>query len=259
MQNLLGRYGIYFKDSVSNQNVVFSGNRIQFADLETRTVFGAGELSSLVFRDSTYYTDRDADDWFSLNGVGMDFTSWQSQADEPSAIAHKLVFPDATRTLQTYMAAIGETGTYEAFIAAVRSRSKMNWRPELTAHAINEYFRDGFATLDVVTTGLPPAVVGQPYNAALHSVKASGSVFWTLYFGDLPSGLALSSNGVISGTPQAVLLADSMTNSFTVLAHDDVNIDPRTFSIMVVPEPLAAAPMAVFALLVAARRTKLGS
>jgi len=56
-----------------------------------------------------------------------------------------------------------------------------------------------------------------------------------MHAGALPGGLSLGSNGVISGTAHAVAVVT--TSSFAVLAHDAVNVDPKTLSIVVIPEP----------------------
>lgn len=57
------------------------------------------------------------------------------------------------------------------------------------------------SALAITTTSLPPAENGQPYSATLQVAGASGGVSWSLPTGGLPSGLALSASGVISGTP----------------------------------------------------------
>ena len=244
IHNLLGREGIIATDSITNQNVVFSGNKVQFPGLTTSTVVTEPAPLAISFRDSTYYTDRATGTWFTVAGADVGFASWQA-AQEQSAVAHKVVFRDAARTLQSYMASLGGTGTYEAFIAAMRAQSKMNWRPELTAHAVNEYFRAGFASLDVTTEELPPAVLGQPYNAVLAAANASGVVQWSVLAGNAPSGLTLNAGGEISGRAQ-VLSPGGVTSTFTVLAQDAVNATPKTLAILIVPEPGVLALGAVF-------------
>ena len=68
----------------------------------------------------------------------------------------------------------------------------------------------------ISTTALPPAVVGTPYTRALTSLGGDGTLVWSLDSGALPPGFTLSSDGVITGTPDAagaysftVRLADS--------------------------------------------------
>ena len=56
-----------------------------------------------------------------------------------------------------------------------------------------------------VTSGpaLPNGTVGTPYSQTLTSSGISGTVTWSVSSGSLPTGLSLSSGGVISGTPAA--------------------------------------------------------
>ncbi|NLF38031.1 hypothetical protein GX586_01210 [bacterium] len=251
IHNLLGRYGVTLTDSAGNENIVFSGNKVQFPGLDTRLVVSEEPLPVMTFRDSTYYSDCGAGTWFLYDDGDMGFASWQTAAREQSAVAHKLVFPDPARTVQTYMTSIGGAGTYAAFIAAVRGQSKTNWRPELTAHAMNEYFRAGFASLDVATETLPQAVLGQAYTAALTAANATGAVSWSVLAGSMPSGLVLNADGVISGTPQVLDVAGS--HAFTVLARDAINANPKTLVILVVPEPCELALCAAVLLMVRRR------
>jgi hypothetical protein len=57
--------------------------------------------------------------------------------------------------------------------------------------------------LSFMTLDLPPAVLGAPYQAALAVESATHPpLVWSLAFGAAPPGLSLSSDGVLSGTPQ---------------------------------------------------------
>jgi hypothetical protein len=55
----------------------------------------------------------------------------------------------------------------------------------------------------VITTAstLPPGWVGQPYSQALTASGGAAPYSWSITSGSLPAGLALGSNGLISGTP----------------------------------------------------------
>ena len=57
--------------------------------------------------------------------------------------------------------------------------------------------------LSVTTTSLPAAVEGIAYRESVTAVGGSGGHSWSLGGGSLPAGLALSSDGVISGVPTA--------------------------------------------------------
>jgi len=58
-------------------------------------------------------------------------------------------------------------------------------------------------TFAVGTATLKPAVAGSPYSAKLETSGRPSTTTWTLTSGSLPAGLALSRDGVISGTPSA--------------------------------------------------------
>jgi hypothetical protein len=55
--------------------------------------------------------------------------------------------------------------------------------------------------VSVQTTSLAGAIEGQAYSQQLAAVGGSGGYSWVLAAGSLPSGLALSATGTISGTP----------------------------------------------------------
>ena len=72
------------------------------------------------------------------------------------------------------------------------------------------------ASLAIATTKLPPAAPGKPYNQTISTTGGSpGDVAFAIVNGELPSGLALSEDGKINGTP-----SDGGVAAFTVRARD---------------------------------------
>ncbi|MFN7613984.1 MAG: hypothetical protein ACK5P8_02190, partial [Phycisphaerae bacterium] len=71
-------------------------------------------------------------------------------------------FPDPSRTMASYAASIGLEPSLEAFLAEARKQSRNNWRPELTAAAVNRYIREGFG-LPEPDAGSQPEVPGAGY------------------------------------------------------------------------------------------------
>ncbi|MCB9651792.1 MAG: hypothetical protein H6730_35120 [Deltaproteobacteria bacterium] len=69
---------------------------------------------------------------------------WQAATGETGMQEGRVTYVDPDRTIETYMASIGETPTYEAYIDLALKQSKHAWRPELTAPVINDYIRAGF-------------------------------------------------------------------------------------------------------------------
>jgi hypothetical protein len=58
--------------------------------------------------------------------------------------SENLSFVEPDRSVANYNATMGGDGSFEAFIGEVRRQSKDNWRTEYSAHAINDYIRQGF-------------------------------------------------------------------------------------------------------------------
>lgn len=84
--------------------------------------------------------------------------------------------------------------------------------PEPTAQAIRQTAWDILLTyppagmarsLVIADRYLPPAIVGQPYKVQLKALNAEGGAAWSVAKGQLPGGLALSADGVISGQAAA--------------------------------------------------------
>ena len=79
------------------------------------------------------------------------------------------------------------------------------------------------------TNSLPPASPGQPYAPVALAVTGSqGGATWSISSGTLPSGMALTTAGVLSGTP-----AIEGFFAFTVRASDAVSADTQTLGLSV--------------------------
>jgi Ca2+-binding RTX toxin-like protein len=60
---------------------------------------------------------------------------------------------DPNRSVETYMASLGESATLDAFLAAAEGQSRSGWNPQYTANAVNSYIEAGF------NIGSPPPPV----------------------------------------------------------------------------------------------------
>jgi hypothetical protein len=80
---------------------------------------------------------------------------------------------------------------------------------------------------------LPDASQNSPYLQSLSATGGVGSYTWSLLSGSLPAGLALSSSGVISGTPTT-----AGTSTFTVQVEDQQPVDAsKQFTLTVTAAP----------------------
>ena len=70
-------------------------------------------------------------------------------------------------------------------------------------------------SLSITTVSLPTGVVNMAYSTSLAASGGTLPYTWSLASGSLPSGLTLTTNGVITGTPTA-----AGTSSFTVRVRD---------------------------------------
>ena len=88
----------------------------------------------------------------------------------------------------------------------------------------------GGGTLTITTTSLPSGVVGVPYA---FTMSATGGVLpytWSIIAGGLPSGLGLSSSGLISGVPTTRVVALPVTIEVTDSASNTASA-PFTITI----------------------------
>ena len=126
---------------------------------------------------------------------------------------------------------------YGRFSAVVRARdSYLAHRPtgEVTETRTAEApvtFVIAPLPIAITTATLPLGNVPRPYRAVLEFTGGTGHTTWSLVEGQLPKGLELSPDGIISGKPKAV-----GTFSFTVQASDvgwDGNVARRSFSLTI--------------------------
>ena len=75
--------------------------------------------------------------------------------------------------------------------------------PQRTTKTLRLIIGSAPPDLIITTNSLPSGTVTQPYNVTLISSGGSGAKTWDISSGSLPTGLSLSSSGVVSGTPQA--------------------------------------------------------
>jgi plastocyanin domain-containing protein len=94
----------------------------------------------------------------------------------------------------------------------------------------------------ILTESVPGGVVGTAYNVTLDAV-GDPTIIWTIEDGKLPTGLMLSSDGIISGTPKA-----SGTFTFTVKAANHDGEHMMEYTIVIEPASVTVLLVAVLAL-----------
>ncbi|MFB2567003.1 putative Ig domain-containing protein [Rhizobium sp. IMFF44] len=106
----------------------------------------------------------------------------------------------------------------------------------------------GAPTITVAPGTLPPAGIGGAYNQTFTASGGIGSYSYALTAGTLPAGLALSSGGILSGTPTA-----GGTFNITITATDSATFTgSRAYSLVVGAPTIAIAPTTLPAATVAA-------
>lgn len=141
-------FGLNLQMVVPSSNIEVFDNVIQQAS-GGFAVASESWVSGLRLSNNTYYSaapnppDRWSRGWYSL-GSSVTVAEWSAGTGETGLTEARLNYVDPERGVETYMASLGRPATYEAFIDAATQQSKLAWRPELTAAAVNAYIRDGF-------------------------------------------------------------------------------------------------------------------
>jgi hypothetical protein len=95
--------------------------------------------------------------------------------------------------------------------------------------------------IGVTTTTLPGALVQKPYSATLTAAGGTTAYAWSIASGNLPTGLKLSTNGTVSGTPTV-----PGSFAFTVRVTDastPKNTATKAFTIVVAPMTIATTSL----------------
>jgi hypothetical protein len=89
----------------------------------------------------------------------------------------------------------------------------------------------------ITTTALPEGKVGAAYSQQL-AASGDATIIWSIAASELPNGLSLSEEGVISGT-----LTRAGTFTFTVKAENDAGSDTRELSMLVSFVAIPSSPV----------------
>lgn len=104
----------------------------------------SGGFSAVAYQDNQY-SSASGTDWFCVDGTRQTIDQWQVTSGETGATTWSGTFVDPTRNISTYADSLSLTGSLEGYLAEARGQSRLSWQQDMTASAINEYIRAGFA------------------------------------------------------------------------------------------------------------------
>ncbi len=133
--------GPVFNTNSVNEN--FSVHDNDFEQLDNPLVELNKMREGIVFQNNHYSSRRPQP--FRIEQNRMSLEDWCAQTGEkPNAVAPELV--DPSRDIVSYAKSIGlADATLEGFLAAARKQQRGHWDHQLTAEAVNDYIRAGFA------------------------------------------------------------------------------------------------------------------
>lgn len=126
--------------------VSISDNDIQSPLRGTSLVFyfNMGFNAGMSYSGNHWFSSDSAANWFNLNGMNQSFAQWVTTSGEQGATNTLVDYLDEERKLGTYHGTLSKEATFDAYIAAVRQQTRLNYRVEYTAKGPIDYIRAGF-------------------------------------------------------------------------------------------------------------------
>ncbi len=150
--------GVMRIDTINDSDVTVNNNSLVELGYPRSTMYysqlgGAKRL----FKDNKYSTDQSLNNFARVDGSNKSFAEWKTITGDNSIVT-EIQFLDTTRTIPTYCTKIGLKASVADFVAAAKKQSKANWKEELRATIVNDYFREGFG-LPKLNGSAPPKPV----------------------------------------------------------------------------------------------------
>lgn len=101
----------------------------------------------------------------------MNLSGYLSAAKDTTSTFTQIKYIEPSRTVETYMTALGQPGTLNSLVTQVNQQSKFNWRNEYTTASINEYIRNGFCVSGQDCSSDP--IISLPRPPTLIEVKVN--------------------------------------------------------------------------------------
>ncbi|NHA15366.1 hypothetical protein [Thioalkalivibrio sp. XN279] len=140
-------YGVFISSALTDvANLVVRDNEFQFVSGATDIIFyqgwveGDARLSGFSYSGNNYYSTSSS----GLFTPGDTLAGWITKSGEVGATFAQQAYPDAGRTVETYMSSLGLSGDAGAFVLRALGQSRSNWQTRFTANAFNSYVREGF-------------------------------------------------------------------------------------------------------------------
>ena len=100
------------------------------------------DFTAITYQGNQYFSAEPESGWFT---PGDSIAEWEAASGEVVTSPVPVAYPDPSRSIESYAGdVLGIAPTLDAFLAECRLQAKGNWRPELTAEAVNGYIREGF-------------------------------------------------------------------------------------------------------------------
>lgn len=104
----------------------------------------SGDFGGYTYDGNRYYGSASEDSWFCGDGGGS-LAAWATTSGEANAEGIALPeYADPDRDIASYAATLGLDAALPAYLLEARGQSRLHFRPELGAAAINDYIRAGF-------------------------------------------------------------------------------------------------------------------
>lgn len=203
------------------------------------SVLSFGEDLRVVQMDGTYsQNSRRALLWHnahqsggSQGSVSITLTPATANVTPGGKLQFTATLTNTNQTAVSWSASAGSISSTGLFTAPAQSGTVTVTASSVTGTAQVSASVSVMQTLQIVTSALSSAQVGTSYSATLSAQGGSKPYSWSLASGSLPSGLNMTSAGLISGTP-----SQSGTFSFAARVSDSSSqTSVQQFSMVATP------------------------
>lgn len=140
-----GDGGFRFEAQNTNMTNVLDAHNIIASPGKDGLIYSVHDvITGITRRDNKYHSARAAGEWFKYNNVEMNKATWDSSTGDTGSTTTPITFVDSSRTIETYMASLGQTATVDEFIAKCLLQGNGTWDNNYSARYVNAYFRAGY-------------------------------------------------------------------------------------------------------------------